>query len=432
MDNLVASLNRKLDAKVNTLNTQHTKERARLDGLEKHQHDQFANIETEQGRLSSRLSEVQEIIQDDRGKALGRFEVLGPAMQSLAKKVDARLQEQDEMIASSNNTDEVRYARLAQHVETHTKDLALQVRKISMALSAFKKAVASLGGNLVKQEGRVSDIERRMIADKEVFKSHIEKDAQARLKGVTQKVNAEGQATEAHLAEVTRSIASVAQAMKDMETTLMGKMALQDQRLTTTTDTLRAVTTEVNSLTQGVDQRVQTRQQQEGITGAGALGEKATDSFTARPATPVRQAEAIGTVRAGTSKTFEEQARHRYERILAIFQRGALEEARQGFLEFLMTYPRSNRAPNAQYWLGECFYGKKQYQEAIQAYDRVEAQYPRSEKVPAALLKKGYAYLALNDHRQARTVLQRVVDSYPKSPEAQKALGRLTTIRPLP
>ena len=58
MDNLVASLNRKLDAKVNTLNTQHTKERARLDGLEKHQHDQFANIETEQGRLSSRLSEV--------------------------------------------------------------------------------------------------------------------------------------------------------------------------------------------------------------------------------------------------------------------------------------------------------------------------------------------------------------------------------------
>ena len=97
-----------------------------------------------------------------------------------------------------------------------------------------------------------------------------------------------------------------------------------------------------------------------------------------------------------------------------------------------MTYPSSSRAPNAQYWLGECFFGKKQYKEAIQAYDRVETRYPQSNKVPAALLKKGYAYLALHDRRQARTVLQRVVDSYPKTPEAQKASGRLNKIRLLP
>lgn len=74
-----------------------------------------------------------------------------------------------------------------------------------------------------------------------------------------------------------------------------------------------------------------------------------------------------------------------------------MDGARQGFAEFLVQHPHSDLAPNARFWLGESYYGKKDYSRAIDAYDQVQLNHPASEKVPAALLKKGYAYLALKD-----------------------------------
>ena len=97
-----------------------------------------------------------------------------------------------------------------------------------------------------------------------------------------------------------------------------------------------------------------------------------------------------------------------------------------GFSAFLANYPNSDLAPNARYWLGESQYGKKEYKEAINSYDRVELDYPRSEKVPAALLKKGYAYLALKDKKRASSAFKQVVTLYPKTPEAGKASDKLS------
>jgi tol-pal system protein YbgF len=121
--------------------------------------------------------------------------------------------------------------------------------------------------------------------------------------------------------------------------------------------------------------------------------------------------------------------RVQYERVLALFRDGDLDGARQGFTSFLEEYPNSELAPNARYWLGESYYGKKDYRRAIDAYDKVELDYPRSEKVPAALLKKGYAYLALKDKKRASSVFKQVVTLYPKSPEAGKASDKLAQLK---
>jgi len=106
-----------------------------------------------------------------------------------------------------------------------------------------------------------------------------------------------------------------------------------------------------------------------------------------------------------------------------------LEGARVGFTAFLSEYPNSDLAPNARYWQGEAYYGEKDYQKAIEAYDQVEMNYPRSEKVPAAILKKGYAYLALKDKKRASSAFKQVVSLYPKSPEAGKASNKLVQLK---
>jgi tol-pal system protein YbgF len=123
--------------------------------------------------------------------------------------------------------------------------------------------------------------------------------------------------------------------------------------------------------------------------------------------------------------------RESYERTLTRFKDGDLDGARQGFAEFLVQHPHSDLAPNARFWLGESFYGKKDYSRAIDAYDQVQLNHPASEKVPAALLKKGYAYLALKDRRKAASALKQVIDLYPRSPEANKAMDKLNQLKEL-
>ena len=123
--------------------------------------------------------------------------------------------------------------------------------------------------------------------------------------------------------------------------------------------------------------------------------------------------------------------REAYERILNRFKEGDLDNARQGFAEFLVRHPHSDYAPNARFWLGESYYGKKDYPKAIDAYDQVQLNHPTSEKVPAALLKKGYAYLALKDRKRAASALKQVIDLYPRSPEANKAIDKLNQLKEL-
>ena len=118
-----------------------------------------------------------------------------------------------------------------------------------------------------------------------------------------------------------------------------------------------------------------------------------------------------------------------YERLLTLFREGDFDGARLGFTAFLSEYPNSTLAPNARYWQGESYYGKKEYEKAIESYDQVEMNYPRSEKVAAAILKKGYAYLALKDKKRASSAFKQVVTLYPKSPEAGKASNKLAQIK---
>ncbi|MCA1957856.1 MAG: tol-pal system protein YbgF [Nitrospira sp.] len=130
-----------------------------------------------------------------------------------------------------------------------------------------------------------------------------------------------------------------------------------------------------------------------------------------------------------TAKADPPPDRVQYERVLALFRHGDLEGARNGFAAFLSEYPNSDLAPNARYWQGEAYYGEKEYQKAIDAYNLVELHYPRSDKVPAAILKKGYAYLALKDKKRAESAFKQVMTLYPKSQEAGKASDKLAQLK---
>ena len=114
-----------------------------------------------------------------------------------------------------------------------------------------------------------------------------------------------------------------------------------------------------------------------------------------------------------------------YQAAYRDYTRGNYDLAIEGFRDYVDNNPKSDKADNAAYWIGESLFSQKKYRDAIEQFDNVVTKYPKSDKVPGALLKKGYAYIALGERAQGIVQLQYVVHEHPKSQEATLARQRL-------
>jgi len=118
--------------------------------------------------------------------------------------------------------------------------------------------------------------------------------------------------------------------------------------------------------------------------------------------------------------------RELYSQAYADFARGNYDLAVQGFAEYIRNYPGTDFTDNAQYWIGECLYGRKMYAEAIEAWNTLFKDYPASDKIPDGRVKKGMALERLGRKSQALVEYRYVVDRYPNSQAARIARERLT------
>lgn len=91
---------------------------------------------------------------------------------------------------------------------------------------------------------------------------------------------------------------------------------------------------------------------------------------------------------------------------------------------FLERFPRTNLSDNAQYWIGEVYYGQKQYSVAVDEFRKVIDEYPDQDKVPAAYYKLALSFRALRDSATARRYLDLLISRHPDSHEAQLAQER--------
>jgi tol-pal system protein YbgF len=117
--------------------------------------------------------------------------------------------------------------------------------------------------------------------------------------------------------------------------------------------------------------------------------------------------------------------RELYSAAYADYARGNYDLAIQGFSEFIKSYPDSDLADNAEYWIGECLYGKQKYNEAVEAWNTLLKDYPSSDKLPDARVKKGMALEKLGRRSQALLEYRYVVDRYPNSSAARVAREKL-------
>jgi tol-pal system protein YbgF len=149
----------------------------------------------------------------------------------------------------------------------------------------------------------------------------------------------------------------------------------------------------------------------------------------------VREAPAspptVRVAREGVSRVSRDdgpEAVARYRKAFAVLKAGKDDDAAQGFRDFLRAFPNSDLADNSQYWLGECYYDRKDFAQAVREFRRVIERYPNGNKVPDALLKIGFSYLALGSVEAGKQTLTQLLRSYPRHEAAVLAGSRLAEL----
>jgi len=139
--------------------------------------------------------------------------------------------------------------------------------------------------------------------------------------------------------------------------------------------------------------------------------------------------KAMSEVKVGASVIRETQdsgeTTNAYRDAFLLLKQARYVESIEAFQQFLIHYPHSKYAANAQYWLAEAVYVRKQYDQALIEFTKVIEDYPASSKVPDARLKVGYTFYELGRWKESREILTQLRSEFSDSTVAGLAQQRL-------
>ena len=143
----------------------------------------------------------------------------------------------------------------------------------------------------------------------------------------------------------------------------------------------------------------------------------------AAPADPAAAAAAPPAAGLGTSP------QRAYDAALSDYWGSDYELAVNGFKAYLTSFPKSERADDAQFYIGQSYYNQGKYTEAAEAYNLTIRTYPSSDLLPDAYFKMGESYRNLKQVERARIAYSFVVKTYPESAAAAQAQQRLEEVK---
>ncbi|MCM2290916.1 tol-pal system protein YbgF [Allorhizobium sp. BGMRC 0089] len=103
-----------------------------------------------------------------------------------------------------------------------------------------------------------------------------------------------------------------------------------------------------------------------------------------------------------------------YNHVLA----GDYKSAEAEFKDYISRFPKSARAADAHFWLGEAQYSQNRYRDAAETFLKSYQDYGKSAKAPDMLLKLGMSLAALDNKDTACATLREVPRRYPNASKA--------------
>lgn len=94
------------------------------------------------------------------------------------------------------------------------------------------------------------------------------------------------------------------------------------------------------------------------------------------------------------------------------------DDALTGFQQVVKSYATTDYAAQAQYWIGDIYYVRKDWEKAALAFAAVLKTYPQAGRGPESMLKLGLSLLSLNKKDQGCGALKAIKQKYPSASDA--------------
>lgn len=117
---------------------------------------------------------------------------------------------------------------------------------------------------------------------------------------------------------------------------------------------------------------------------------------------------------------------------------GNSDLALKEYQDYLTYFPNTDFAPAAQFYIGQIYYNRGDYDNALKALSAVEERYPDNPKTRSAMYLKGQTLVKTGDRPGAVQEFRQIMSKYPGTEEARrssqqlKALGVSASTKPSP
>ncbi len=118
-----------------------------------------------------------------------------------------------------------------------------------------------------------------------------------------------------------------------------------------------------------------------------------------------------------------------YDSSLSLLRSGDFTGAVVSLLTFQRRYPVSPYTDTVRFWLGNAYYGKREYKEAIASFRGLVTAAPNHTRSPEALLSIANCQAEMKDIKTARRTIEELLKAYPNSEAAQAGKERLATLK---
>ena len=161
-----------------------------------------------------------------------------------------------------------------------------------------------------------------------------------------------------------------------------------------------------------------------GTTPTGDPNESAVPTAAGTPtagATPPAPALTTAAPTAGSPTRL-------YDMAWADYTAGSYDLAIEGFSSYVRSFPKSESADNAQYYIGQSYYQRGRWPEAVDAFNRVISTYPRSDVIGNAYYQRGLSYERMNQPDRSRADYEYVLKTAADTDAGRLAKQRLDAL----
>jgi len=131
----------------------------------------------------------------------------------------------------------------------------------------------------------------------------------------------------------------------------------------------------------------------------------------------------------GKEFTADPDEKRAFDDAMAVLRKGDFAAAASAMVSFQRRYPKSGYNEAVLFWLGNAYYGNRNFKEAISAFRAVVQAAPNGARAPEALLSIANCQVELKDAKGARRTIDELVKAYPQSEAAQAGRERLAALK---